>query len=35
MAAAANEAYIKARAQGHGDADFSAVLEAVLAQRGQ
>jgi 3-hydroxyisobutyrate dehydrogenase-like beta-hydroxyacid dehydrogenase len=32
MAAAANEAYIKARSQGHGDADFSAVLEAVVAQ---
>lgn len=31
--AAANEQYIRARAQGYGDADFSAVLEAVAAQQ--
>lgn len=29
---AANEQYIRARAQGYGDADFSAVLEAVAPQ---
>jgi glyoxylate/succinic semialdehyde reductase len=29
---AANEQYIRARAQGYGDADFSAVLEAVTPQ---
>jgi len=29
---AANEQYIRARAQGFGDADFSAVLEAVAPQ---
>lgn len=31
--AAANEQYIRARARGYGDADFSAVLEAVAAQQ--
>jgi glyoxylate/succinic semialdehyde reductase len=30
--AAANELYIRARAMGYGDADFSAVLEAVCEQ---
>lgn len=32
VTAAANDLYIRARAQGYGDADFSAVLEAVAAQ---
>jgi glyoxylate/succinic semialdehyde reductase len=32
VAAAANELYKKARAQGRGDADFSAVLEALVSQ---
>lgn len=31
--AAANDLYVRARAQGHGDADFSAVLEAVKGQK--
>jgi glyoxylate/succinic semialdehyde reductase len=30
---AANEQYIRACAQGYGDADFSAVLEAVAPQQ--
>jgi 3-hydroxyisobutyrate dehydrogenase-like beta-hydroxyacid dehydrogenase len=29
VAAAANEAYKRAKAAGHGDADFSAVYEAI------
>ena len=33
VAAAANELYIQARSQGLGDADFSAVLQAVLGQQ--
>ncbi|KAK9806870.1 hypothetical protein WJX72_005566 [[Myrmecia] bisecta] len=32
VAAAANELYLQAQSAGHGDADFSAVLEAVLQQ---
>jgi glyoxylate/succinic semialdehyde reductase len=32
---AANDLYVRARQQGHGDADFSAVLEAVKAQQQQ
>ena len=35
VAAAANELYIAARAQGHGDADFSAVLQAVMMTQQQ
>ncbi|GFR42250.1 hypothetical protein Agub_g3144 [Astrephomene gubernaculifera] len=35
MAAAANSLYIAARRQGLGDADFSAVMEAVAAQQQQ
>lgn len=34
VAAAANDLYIRARGAGRGDDDFSAVLEAVAAQRG-
>jgi glyoxylate/succinic semialdehyde reductase len=30
VAAAANDAYIRARGQGLGDSDFSAVLETVI-----
>jgi glyoxylate/succinic semialdehyde reductase len=30
---AANDLFIRARATGHGNADFSAVLEAVAAQQ--
>ncbi|WIA17626.1 hypothetical protein OEZ85_014434 [Tetradesmus obliquus] len=33
--AAANDLYVRARQQGHGDADFSAVLEAVKGQQQQ
>lgn len=32
VTAAANDMYIRARQQGHADADFSAVLEAVARQ---
>jgi glyoxylate/succinic semialdehyde reductase len=33
VAAAANQAYVKARQMGQGDADFSAVMMAVLQQQ--
>lgn len=33
VTAAANDAYIRARGQGLGDADFSAVLEAVARRQ--
>jgi len=35
VAAAANDLYVRAKGEGHGDADFSAVLAAVARQQGQ
>jgi glyoxylate/succinic semialdehyde reductase len=35
VAAAANDLYIRAKGRGHGDDDFSAVLEAVLREQGR